>query len=61
MLPHPTLTNRYADTEGKPEFVNQLFDKGPSATMASLTGVSRIYSFLSGLYAAVKPRATPGF
>lgn len=28
MSPHPTLTNRYANTEGKPEFVNQLFDKG---------------------------------
>ena len=28
MLPHPTLTNRYASTEAKPEFVNRLFDKG---------------------------------
>ncbi len=28
MLPHPTLTNRYANLESKPEFVNQLFDKG---------------------------------
>jgi len=28
VLPHPTLTNRYATTASKPEFVNQLFDKG---------------------------------
>lgn len=28
MLPHPTLTNRYATPEAKPEFVDQLFDKG---------------------------------
>jgi demethylmenaquinone methyltransferase/2-methoxy-6-polyprenyl-1,4-benzoquinol methylase len=26
--PHPTLTNRYASAEAKPEFVNRLFDKG---------------------------------
>ena len=28
MLPHPSLTAHYADTEGKPEFVNGLFNKG---------------------------------
>jgi demethylmenaquinone methyltransferase/2-methoxy-6-polyprenyl-1,4-benzoquinol methylase len=28
MLPHPTLTNRYATPEAKPEFVDRLFDKG---------------------------------
>jgi demethylmenaquinone methyltransferase/2-methoxy-6-polyprenyl-1,4-benzoquinol methylase len=28
MLPHPTLTARYATDEAKPEFVNRLFDKG---------------------------------
>ena len=28
VLPHPTLTNCYASTEAKPDFVNQLFDKG---------------------------------
>ena len=28
MLPHPTLTSRYASTEAKPEFVNRLFDHG---------------------------------
>ena len=28
MLPHPTLTTHYATPEAKPEFVNQLFDKG---------------------------------
>lgn len=28
MLPHPTLTARYATAEAKPKFVNQLFDKG---------------------------------
>lgn len=28
MHPHPVLTTRYASDEAKPEFVNQLFDKG---------------------------------
>ncbi len=28
MLPHPTLIDRYATPEAKPEFVNRLFDKG---------------------------------
>lgn len=28
MLPHPTLTDRYANPEAKPEFVDRLFDKG---------------------------------
>lgn len=28
MLPHPTLTERYATPEAKPEFVDRLFDKG---------------------------------
>lgn len=28
MLPHPTLTTRYATPEAKPEFVNRLFDRG---------------------------------
>ncbi|HVU17932.1 MAG TPA: class I SAM-dependent methyltransferase [Candidatus Didemnitutus sp.] len=28
MLPHPTLTERYATPEAKPAFVNGLFDKG---------------------------------
>lgn len=28
MLPHPTLADRYATPEAKPEFVNRLFDKG---------------------------------
>ncbi len=28
MTPHPTLTNRYANTEQKPAFVNGLFDAG---------------------------------
>jgi demethylmenaquinone methyltransferase/2-methoxy-6-polyprenyl-1,4-benzoquinol methylase len=28
MLPHPPLTAHYADTKGKPEFVNNLFNKG---------------------------------
>lgn len=28
MLPHPPLTERYATTEAKPEYVNRLFDKG---------------------------------
>ena len=28
MLPHPTLTSRYATAEAKPEYVNRLFDKG---------------------------------
>jgi demethylmenaquinone methyltransferase/2-methoxy-6-polyprenyl-1,4-benzoquinol methylase len=28
MLPHPTLTNRYANPEAKPAFVDQLFDAG---------------------------------
>ncbi|HWA27350.1 MAG TPA: class I SAM-dependent methyltransferase [Lacunisphaera sp.] len=28
MLPHPTLTGQYGTEEAKPEFVNQLFDKG---------------------------------
>ena len=28
MLPHPTLAAHYATPEAKPEFVNQLFDKG---------------------------------
>lgn len=28
MLPHPSLTAHYADTKGKPEFVNTLFNKG---------------------------------
>ena len=28
MLPHPSLTAHYASTEAKPEFVNQLFNKG---------------------------------
>jgi demethylmenaquinone methyltransferase/2-methoxy-6-polyprenyl-1,4-benzoquinol methylase len=28
VLPHPTLTDRYATAEAKPEFVNRLFDRG---------------------------------
>ncbi len=28
MLPHPTLTDRYATPEAKPQFVDRLFDKG---------------------------------
>jgi demethylmenaquinone methyltransferase/2-methoxy-6-polyprenyl-1,4-benzoquinol methylase len=28
VLPHPTLTDRYATPEAKPEFVNRLFDRG---------------------------------
>jgi len=28
VLPHPTLVERYATPEAKPEFVNRLFDKG---------------------------------
>ena len=28
MVPHPTLTNRYASTDAKSEFVDRLFDKG---------------------------------
>jgi len=28
VLPHPTLSGRYATEEAKPEFVNRLFDKG---------------------------------
>jgi demethylmenaquinone methyltransferase/2-methoxy-6-polyprenyl-1,4-benzoquinol methylase len=28
VLPHPTLTDRYATADAKPEFVNRLFDKG---------------------------------
>jgi demethylmenaquinone methyltransferase/2-methoxy-6-polyprenyl-1,4-benzoquinol methylase len=28
MLPHPSLTAHYADTKGKPEFVNTLFNRG---------------------------------
>ena len=28
MLPHPTLTDRYATPEAKPEFVDRLFDRG---------------------------------
>ena len=28
MLPHPTLATHYSTPEAKPEFVNQLFDKG---------------------------------
>ena len=28
MLPHPTLKNRYATLDAKPEYVNRLFDKG---------------------------------
>lgn len=28
MIPHPTLTARYANAEAKPQFVDQLFDKG---------------------------------
>jgi len=28
MLPHPSLTDHYADTESKPEFVNGLFNRG---------------------------------
>jgi demethylmenaquinone methyltransferase/2-methoxy-6-polyprenyl-1,4-benzoquinol methylase len=28
VLPHPTLTARYATAEAKPEFVNRLFDNG---------------------------------
>lgn len=28
MVPHPTLTNRYDSVEDKPDYVNQLFDKG---------------------------------
>lgn len=28
VLPHPTLADRYATPEAKPEFVNRLFDKG---------------------------------
>lgn len=28
MQPHPTLTNRYASPEAKPEFVDRLFDAG---------------------------------
>ncbi len=28
MLPHPTLAGRYATPEAKPEYVNQLFDRG---------------------------------
>lgn len=28
MLPHPPLTEHYASTEAKPEFVNRLFDAG---------------------------------
>jgi len=28
VLPHPTLIDRYATPEAKPEFVNRLFDKG---------------------------------
>ena len=28
MLPHPTLTDRYATPAAKPEFVDRLFDKG---------------------------------
>ncbi|HWA08911.1 MAG TPA: class I SAM-dependent methyltransferase [Opitutaceae bacterium] len=28
MVPHPTLTSHYASTEGKPAFVNGLFDAG---------------------------------
>jgi demethylmenaquinone methyltransferase/2-methoxy-6-polyprenyl-1,4-benzoquinol methylase len=28
MLPHPPLTERYASTEAKPDYVNRLFDKG---------------------------------
>lgn len=28
MLPHPPLTSHYANSEGKPAFVNQLFDAG---------------------------------
>lgn len=28
MLPHPSLTDHYTDTAGKPEFVNGLFNRG---------------------------------
>ena len=28
VLPHPTLKDRYASLEAKPDYVNQLFDKG---------------------------------
>ena len=30
MVPHPPLTSHYASTEGKPAFVNGLFDAGAS-------------------------------